>query len=88
MKKLDTIIRPLCEEMKEKRENFPVTIVYVANLESLGYFFELQMLVGLCYDISCHKMWPVLPFSVLLCPSFLNRCREFQREEDLLPAFQ
>lgn len=40
MKKLDAIIRPLCEEMKEKRENFPVTIVYVENLESLGYFYQ------------------------------------------------
>ena len=54
----------------------------------LNTFYELQMLVGLCYDISCHKMWPVLPFSVLLCPSFLNRWREFQSEEDMFPAFQ
>ncbi|XP_062577985.1 ATP-dependent DNA helicase Q1-like [Saccostrea cucullata] len=40
VKKLDTIIEPLCEELKEKRENFPVTIVYVENLESLGYFYQ------------------------------------------------
>lgn len=58
------------------------------GLLMLNTFFELQMLVGLCYDISCHKLWPVLPFSVLLCPSFLNKWREFHREEDMLPAFQ
>lgn len=37
VKTLDTIIEPLCKELKEKKEHFPVTIVYVENLESLGY---------------------------------------------------
>lgn len=36
-KNLDTIIDPLCNELKEKKEHFSVTIVYVENLESLGY---------------------------------------------------
>lgn len=40
VKKLDTIIEPLCKELKEKKEHFPVTIVYVENLESLGYFYK------------------------------------------------
>ena len=34
----------------------------------LNTVFELQMLLDLCYDISCHKMWLALPLSVLMYP--------------------
>lgn len=40
IKKSDAIIEPLCEELKEKKLNFPVTVVYVESLECLGYFYQ------------------------------------------------
>ncbi|XP_013409162.1 uncharacterized protein LOC106172806 [Lingula anatina] len=38
--KLDGIIQPIAEELKEKQHDFPVTIINVDNLESLGYFYQ------------------------------------------------
>jgi thermostable 8-oxoguanine DNA glycosylase len=38
--KYDEIIQPIAEELKLKRENFPLTIVYVESLEALGYFYQ------------------------------------------------
>ncbi|XP_033751152.1 LOW QUALITY PROTEIN: ATP-dependent DNA helicase Q-like 3 [Pecten maximus] len=38
--KLNNIITPIADELREKRDVFPVTIMYVESLESLGYFFQ------------------------------------------------
>ncbi|XP_062587288.1 uncharacterized protein LOC134248910 [Saccostrea cucullata] len=38
--KFDDLIEPLVTELGEKRISFPVTIMYVDNLEALGYFFQ------------------------------------------------
>lgn len=34
--KYDDLITPICDELQSKRLNFPVTIVYVDNLDALG----------------------------------------------------
>jgi hypothetical protein len=41
--KYDEIIQPIAEELKLKRENFPLTIVYVESLEAMGYFYQLPI---------------------------------------------
>ncbi|XP_076108871.1 ATP-dependent DNA helicase Q1-like [Mytilus galloprovincialis] len=38
--KYDDIVVPLAQELKTKREKFPLTIVYVESLEALGYFYQ------------------------------------------------
>ena len=38
--KYNSLIEPIVEELKEKQTNFPVTIMYMENLESLGYFYQ------------------------------------------------
>ena len=38
--KFDELIHPLATELYSKRDMFPVTIVYVESLDSLGYLFE------------------------------------------------
>ena len=38
--KYDDLIKPLCDELKEKLSNSPVTIVYVESLESLSYCYQ------------------------------------------------
>lgn len=38
--KYDDLIEPVISELREKRLLFPVTIMYVDNLEALGYFFQ------------------------------------------------
>lgn len=38
--KFDDLISPLCQELKEQRTNYPVTIVYVESLDSLGYCYK------------------------------------------------
>ncbi|CAC5415394.1 recQ [Mytilus coruscus] len=36
--KYDDIVVPLAQELKTKRDKFPLTIVHVESLEALGYF--------------------------------------------------
>ena len=38
--KYEEIIQSIAEELKLKRENFPLTIVYIESLEALGYFYQ------------------------------------------------
>ena len=38
--KYDGLIKPIAQELLEKKENFPLTIMYVESLESLGYFYQ------------------------------------------------
>ncbi|CAC5399354.1 unnamed protein product [Mytilus coruscus] len=38
--KYDDIVVPLAQELKTKRDKFPLTIVYVESLEDLGYFYQ------------------------------------------------
>ncbi|CAC5402622.1 unnamed protein product [Mytilus coruscus] len=38
--KYDDIVVPLAQELKTKRDKFPLTIVYVESLEALGYFYQ------------------------------------------------
>jgi len=37
--KLDTILVDLAKELRDKREEFPITVVYCENLESVGYCY-------------------------------------------------
>lgn len=38
--KYNDFIKPIVNELKQKRSNFPVTVVYVESLECLGYFYQ------------------------------------------------
>jgi len=38
--KLDSIIKPYAQELFENPETFPLTIMYMENLESLGYCYQ------------------------------------------------
>ena len=38
--KYDELIKPIAIELKEKKHSFPLTIMYVENIESMGYFFQ------------------------------------------------
>lgn len=38
--KYDDIVLPIAQELKTKRDQFPLTIVYVECLEALGYFYQ------------------------------------------------
>ncbi|XP_071138395.1 uncharacterized protein [Mytilus edulis] len=38
--KLDELIKPIAEQLYEQQSDFPLTVVYVENLESLGYYFR------------------------------------------------
>ncbi|KAK3107767.1 hypothetical protein FSP39_021799 [Pinctada imbricata] len=40
--RLDAIIKQLGEELLNKMDKFPVTIVYINNLDSVGYCYELM----------------------------------------------
>lgn len=35
----DELIKPIAIELKEKKHSFPLTIMDVENIESMGYFF-------------------------------------------------
>ncbi|XP_052071379.1 uncharacterized protein LOC127709745 [Mytilus californianus] len=38
--KLDELIKPIAEQLYEQQSDFPLTVIYVENLESLGYYFR------------------------------------------------
>ena len=38
--KLDSLIEPVAVELTDKLSDFPVTIMFVENLEALGYFYQ------------------------------------------------
>lgn len=42
IEKYDDLIHPIALELKEKMHAFPVTIMYIENLEAMGFFFSIS----------------------------------------------
>ncbi|VDI82749.1 Hypothetical predicted protein, partial [Mytilus galloprovincialis] len=38
--KFDELIKPIVEQLYEQQSDFPLTVIYVENLESLVYYFR------------------------------------------------
>ena len=37
---MDSLIEPIAQQLQELLSDFPLTIIYVESLESLGYFYQ------------------------------------------------